>query len=76
MLILSFLYKNMCCNCRNFPIWYKLTSFTLAGIASHILTWFLRAPNTHFLMLLSELSSCLKYEAILKCCTNSLVKCQ
>lgn len=66
----------MCCNCRNFPILYKVVSFTLAGITSCILTWFLCAVNTHFLALLSELSSCLKYEAILKYCTNSLVKCQ
>lgn len=66
---------NMCCNCRNFPILYKLVSFTLAGITSHILTWFLCAVNTHFLTLLSELSFCLKYEALLKYCTNSSVKC-
>lgn len=68
--------QNMCCNCRNFPILYKLVSFTLAGIASHILTWFLCAVNTRFLTLLSELSLCLKYEALLKYCTNSLVKCR
>lgn len=64
----------MCCNCRNFLILCKLVSFTLAGITSHILTCFLCAVNIRFLMLLSELSFCLKYEALLKYCTNSLVK--
>lgn len=66
----------MCCNCRKFSILYKLVSFTLAGITSHILTWFLCAANAHFLTLLSEMSFYLKYEASLKYCTNSLVECQ
>lgn len=66
----------MCCNCRNFPSLYKFVSFTLAGITSHILTWVLCAVNTHFLTLLPELSFSLKYEVLLKYCTNSLVKCR
>lgn len=66
----------MCCNCRKFSILYRLVSFTLAGITSHVLTWFLCAANAHFLTLLFELSFCLKYEALLKYCTNSLVECQ